>query len=284
MAAQVPITGVDHAIVGVRKLEAARRQWARLGFTITPRGRHKGWGTANYCIMFETDYVELLGIVDPALFTNKLDRFLKIREGLMGLAFATETADSLCTALDAAAIDYKGPADLSRLLELPEGTVEPAFKLVYLNGATPGVSSFVCQHLTRELVWRPEWTRHANGATGIESMTVVVRNARTPRAGWRTLLGEGAVTGIGEREFSVMAGRTELRFLAEADARQAMPDLARRKWRPPFLAGMVLAVDDPDRTVRALEAGGVRYRREGRDTVAVGGSLANGVSLEFCAA
>ncbi|MYF85064.1 MAG: VOC family protein, partial [Rhodospirillaceae bacterium] len=57
----VPITGIDHAIVGVRKLEAARRKWAKLGFTITPRGRHRGWGTANYCIMFETDYVELLG-------------------------------------------------------------------------------------------------------------------------------------------------------------------------------------------------------------------------------
>jgi hypothetical protein len=23
---------------------------------------------------------------------------------------------------------------------------------------------FVCQHLTPELVWRPEWQRHANGA------------------------------------------------------------------------------------------------------------------------
>ena len=279
----VPITGIDHAIVGVHKLEAARRQWAKLGFTITPRGRHKGWGTANYCIMFETDYVELLGIVDPAGFTNKLDRFLKIREGLMGLAFSTETAEAVSVALEAASIGYKGPADLSRLLELPEGEVEPAFKLVYLNGATPGVSSFVCQHLTRDLVWRPEWTRHANGVTGIDSMTVVVRNTSTPRAGWRTFLGKDAVTEIGEQEFIAMVGQTELRFLTEAAAKAALPDLRRRKWRPPFLAGMALSVGDPAETVKALEAGGVKYARKDDETIAVSGSQANGVSLEFCA-
>lgn len=279
----VPITGIDHAIVGVRKLEAARRQWAKLGFTITPRGRHKGWGTANYCIMFETDYLELLGIVDPAAFTNKLDRFLKIREGLMGLAFSTETAEEVSAALDAASIAYKGPADLSRLLELPEGEVEPAFKLVYLNGATPGVSSFVCQHLTRDLVWRPEWTRHANGVTGIDSMTVVVRNTGAPRAGWKAFLGEDAITEMGEQEFSAMVGRTELRFLTEDAARAALPELRRRKWRPPFIAGLALSVTDPAETVRALEAGGIGYSRKDDQTVAVTGSQANGVSLEFCA-
>lgn len=279
----LPITGIDHAIVGVRKLEAARRQWAKLGFTITPRGRHKGWGTANYCIMFETDYVELLGIVDPAAFTNKLDRFLKIREGLMGLAFSTETAEAVSAALDAASIAYKGPADLSRLLELPEGEVEPAFKLVYLNGATPGVSSFVCQHLTRDLVWRPEWTRHANGVTGIDSMTVVVRNTGAPRAGWKAFLGKNAITEIGEQEFSAIVGQTELRFLTEDAAKAALPELRRRKWRPPFIAGMVLSVTDPAETVRALEAGGIGYVRKDDQTVAVRGSQANGVSLEFCA-
>jgi len=59
------IAGIDHVIVGVRDLERARVGWTRLGFTLSPRGRHIGQGTANYCIMFASDYVELLGIVDP---------------------------------------------------------------------------------------------------------------------------------------------------------------------------------------------------------------------------
>lgn len=50
------IAGLDHALVGVRDLEAARASWGKLGLKITPRGRHIGWGTANYCIMFERGY------------------------------------------------------------------------------------------------------------------------------------------------------------------------------------------------------------------------------------
>src|SRR5688572_19550272 len=64
------IAGIDHAIVGVRDLEQARASYQRLGFRVTPRGRHVGWGTANYCVMFERDYLELLGIVDDSQFTN----------------------------------------------------------------------------------------------------------------------------------------------------------------------------------------------------------------------
>ncbi len=54
--------------------------WETLGFTLTPRGRHIGWGTGNYCIMLESGYIELLGVVDPSQFLNNLDGFLKKRE------------------------------------------------------------------------------------------------------------------------------------------------------------------------------------------------------------
>ena len=87
------ITGIDHALIGVRDLEKARAAYARLGFTPCPRGSHIGWGTANYCLMFRDDYVEILGIVDPSQFSNNLDTFLTKREGLMGLAWATRDGD-----------------------------------------------------------------------------------------------------------------------------------------------------------------------------------------------
>ena len=84
------IAGIDHAIVGVRDLEQARASYERLGFAATPRGRHVGWGTANYCLMFVDDYLELLGIVDPAEFTNELERFLAEREGLLAVALRSD--------------------------------------------------------------------------------------------------------------------------------------------------------------------------------------------------
>ena len=71
--------------------------------------------------MFERGYVELLGILDPAQFTNDLDKFLAEREGLLGLAFASADAGRTSKALAAAGLHPDGPKDLKRLLELPEG-------------------------------------------------------------------------------------------------------------------------------------------------------------------
>jgi catechol 2,3-dioxygenase-like lactoylglutathione lyase family enzyme len=126
-AALAGLVGIDHSLLGVRDLEAARARWQALGFTLTPRGRHIGWGTANYCIMFEAGYIELLGILDAAQFTNELDKFLAEREGLLGLAFATPDAGTLAGALRSAGLDPDEPRELNRALELPEGNVLPAF-------------------------------------------------------------------------------------------------------------------------------------------------------------
>lgn len=130
-------SGVDHVIVAARDLEAARRDWGRLGFSVTPRGRHIGWGTANYCVMFPQDYIEILGVVDPALYVHGLDRFLAKREGLQGAAFATDDAASAAKALQRAGFaDDQQPRDLARILELPEGEARPAFKLVHPSDPT----------------------------------------------------------------------------------------------------------------------------------------------------
>src|SRR5260370_28444713 len=82
------IAGIDHVIIGVRDLEHARMGWTRLGFTLTPRGRHLGQGTAHYCIMFARDYLELFGVVSRDPYAHRLEAFLKCRAGAMSVAFA----------------------------------------------------------------------------------------------------------------------------------------------------------------------------------------------------
>src|SRR3546814_15132835 len=81
------LTGLDHTLLAVIDLEAARETWRRLGFTLTPRGRHVGWATGNYCIMFPQNYVELLGIAEPGGFTAGLEEMLAARgEGVPKVA------------------------------------------------------------------------------------------------------------------------------------------------------------------------------------------------------
>ncbi|MGE4013295.1 MAG: VOC family protein, partial [Alphaproteobacteria bacterium] len=194
-AAATGIFGIDHTIVGVRDLELARASYGRLGFTITPRGKHIGWGTANYCIMFQNDYVELLGIVDATQFTNDLDKFLAQREGLLGLAFGAPDNEIVKRAFDALGIASDGPKDLKRLLELPEGTAQPAFKLLFPSKeATPGLSAFVVQHLTPQLLRQNKWLHHANGAVGIASVSVAADEPMRYAAAYKEIFGSGAVT------------------------------------------------------------------------------------------
>src|SRR5690348_6237638 len=44
-----PLSAIDHVLIAVADLDDARLSWERLGFTLTPRGRHLQQGTGNYC-------------------------------------------------------------------------------------------------------------------------------------------------------------------------------------------------------------------------------------------
>jgi hypothetical protein len=190
------IAGIDHVIVGVRDLERARQGWSRLGFSLSPRGRHIGQGTANYCIMFASDYVELLGIVDPSDFVQRLDGFLAQREGLMAAAFAPAgAAEEVRAALLGGGLHPSEPRPLGRQFELPEGAVTPRFSLMSLPAdETPGLDCFICTHLTPELMRRPEWLHHPNGAVGLKGIHVLVESTATLLQPYDRLFGIQQVT------------------------------------------------------------------------------------------
>lgn len=277
------LTGIDHTLVGVRDLEASRALWERLGFTVSPRGRHIGWGTANYCIMFDAGYVELLGIVDPTQFTNNLDKVLETREGMFALAFASDDADGLVTALAAAGLHPDGPKALKRLLELPEGDVLPAFKLVHLPAAeTPDLRAFVCQHLTPALIRRPAWLAHANGARRLASVTIVSDHPADAGFGYVPLFGEGALS-AGDGEVSVVTPMGGLRFVAPRwlarhyGGAGELPAATR-----PFPAAMTIEVDDLDRAAGVLARRGVAFHSNEASLVVPAGAT-GGTILEFVA-
>src|SRR3546814_8501591 len=81
--------------------------------------------------MFPGDYIELFGIGDATLFTNNLNRFLESREGLLGIAFASDDVAAADRALRRAGVVPGELRDLKRILEDPEGEVWPRFKLLH---------------------------------------------------------------------------------------------------------------------------------------------------------
>jgi len=275
------ITGIDHTLVGVRDLEAARAAWETLGFTLTPRGRHIGWGTGNYCIMLESGYVELLGVVDPSQFLNNLDGFLKKREGLMALAFGTDNPAQCAEDLKESGVVFEGPKGLKRKLELPEGEVLPEFELLYLDrAATPGLNAFITHHRTPELIRRPEWLRHANRAKRLRSVTVVTEDPVRTVIGYLPLFGPDRIQ-VSDAMTVVDTGAGRIRFVNPKGLRTLYDALLPLpEHETPWIAAMKIEVADKGRCRDFLKERNVPVEKTGKGCL-VPPEVANGCIIEF---
>jgi catechol 2,3-dioxygenase-like lactoylglutathione lyase family enzyme len=280
MIKESAITGIDHTLIGVRDLEAARAAWARLGLKLTPRGRHIGWGTANYCIMLERGYIELLGIVDPQQFTNDLDKFLAQREGLLGLAFQSQDAAKTAGWLKGQGLHAGGPHDLARALELPDGNLMPAFKLVYLPPEeTPGLRAFFCQHLSPEIVRGKGWIIHALRAVSLESVITVVENPASVAPAYAKLFGRDAVQAEADA-VTVSTGRGTLEFVTPSRMSAMYPEIGVPRVPLPFCAAMRIGVLILADAADYLDAAKVPFVPTARGIV-VPPAETNGVIVEF---
>jgi catechol 2,3-dioxygenase-like lactoylglutathione lyase family enzyme len=89
---------LDHLVLCVRDLDAARASYERLGFTLTPKASHP-FGTGNSLVQLHGNFLELLAVVDRRLITPVEpggfafaafnERFLAAREGMSMLVFAS---------------------------------------------------------------------------------------------------------------------------------------------------------------------------------------------------
>jgi hypothetical protein len=276
------ITGIDHILIAVRDLDAARMGWTRLGFTMSPHGKHLGRGTGNYCIMFPQDYIELFGIVGSERVSPEYTAFLAAGEGPMKLAWATDDSKAAVAALGALGLHPDAPRDLGRQLELPEGTVVPRFSIVALPPEeTPDLSSFLCAQLTPELMRRPEWLEHPNGATGLVGITIVVADTAPLHDAYERLFGPAAIHTTDDI-LTLRVGRHRILFAAPEDFAAMHPEIdIEERAAVPFIALLTLSVSDPERTIDHLTNWQIPYEAGTDRRVLVPPEEANGAALEF---
>lgn len=275
------IAGIDHAIIGVRDLEKAREVYERLGFRATPRGRHVGWGTANYCLMFQDDYLEILGIVDPKAETNNLDRFLESREGLMSIVLRSDDAAATRAAWLEAGLTPADVKDLSRLLE-PD--TELRFQNVTLKSeATADVPMFACSHLTPGPMRQPGWTEHPNGAISIHTITAVTTDPTTAVEPMSRVFGSAKITET-DNTVAVHTGRGVILFATPDDLDMLHPQLrSNLETDQATLAVLSVRVRDLAGTAAWLNKVGIPFSRESSGMIGVSAEHAAGVMLEFTA-
>jgi hypothetical protein len=257
------ITSIDHPLIAVASLEQSHATYARLGFTVPPRGSQVEWGTGNWCIMFADDYLELRGIIDPARFTVGLDAELAAHgEGLLGLAFGTTGADAAYEQMLAIGMQPQPVRALARNFELPGGWVQPRFRLCFpaADDVLGLMHVVLCEHLTPELLRRPEFLEHPNGALGVSRMIGVIDDVDRVQAVQQRLLGADAVRRDGDGlQLELPSGqRIELLAWDAFAARfgRFWPDRERARHRMPLLG---LRVDQLDETARCLERNRVPF-------------------------
>ena len=236
------VTGIDHAVVLVRDLAASREKFARLGFTISPMGRHSAhMGTVNHTIMLRDDYLELLAVETPTPSNQRWRDRLARREGLDTIALRTSGAERTAEELkalgfaDATALHFSRPVAPGK---------DAAFNVcLFPPAASPQLNLFVCEHLTRDAVWLPELMEHPNTAVGLAAVTVVVESLSGLPQAYGRLFGTNRVLRNGP-EVVVETGSAPIRFVTRPTLEQLYPGIELASDAPPYVAALGFRVLD----------------------------------------
>ena len=277
------VIGVDHAVVVVRDLDKAADNWRSLGFTVSPRGTHSAkMGSGNYTIMFDPDYMELLGVLVETAHNAPTRAFLdRSGEGIERVAFTA--VDSAAGAEEIRARGYEplGPTDFERPVTMPDGSQSAARFRIFqwpLSEAPAGLRIFACQHKTRETVWIPELMKHANGAKRLKQVLVVSLEPAKDAAHLARLI-DGDLKAEPDGAVAVPSGsdRADFIFLTKEQLRRRYPEVALAGLPERGGAGLVLATSDLAQAETAVGISGVRSGA----AVCVAPAAANGTLLAF---
>ncbi|MFD1332288.1 VOC family protein [Methylopila musalis] len=175
-------SALDHVVINVlRRMDEAEALFAALGFTLTPRGRHS-LGSVNHLMMADGAYLELVGV--PAEGRQRQD-VLDSPFGLNGLVLKTDDADETHARLARTGLAPAEPVAFSRPVTIDGVETEARFRTVRLApGRFPAGRVYFCQHLTPELVWRPEWLGHPNRFLGLSRVEVTSAAPATDAAAY----------------------------------------------------------------------------------------------------
>ena len=274
----LPIPVIDHIVVNAREaLDSVADIYARLGFTLTPRGHHT-LGSSNNLAIFGTDYLELVGVLPGR---GERTEVLDWPAGLNGLVFRSYGANATHDALCAAGVPVLPVQAFSRPVEMPDGVQDASFRTVRLTrDAAPPGRVYFCEHLTPGLVWHEGWQRHANGVLGVAR--IVIAAADPPAMGmlFARMFGDDAVRRSGQA-VTLLAGLARVDVVTPAAMRAEFGDAAPDGGgRQDFMAAMTLRTASADRAAAALAVGGIPHAR-GPGRVTVPGHALGSLALVF---
>ena len=257
--------GIDHPLILVRDIEAARAFYGRLGFNPTPVGLHP-WGTSTSLAVMDRSSLELMGVYDEGLldtygtgdfrFGRHMHDALAEREGLSLVALHSGDAAGDRAAMEARGIISQGHIGFRRRVRPPGRDWDEAVVSLEIlrDPALPRASHFICQQHRPDLIWVPEWMQHPNGATGVAALTYLASDPEPLLRRLAAMFGDGA-TQVMPGGWEVATGRGVFRVLRSEAWHDAFGVAPRPEVAPGQSAGVAVDVSVPDLTaVRDLLA------------------------------
>lgn len=179
---------LDHVVIAVADLAQAVEDYRELGFTAMIGGRHPGRTSHNALVVFEDGaYLELIAWQAPGPAERWFNEHAKHGDGFMDFALVPEDTGRAIEEAKSRGLALDGPLDGGRVR--PDGA-----QVKWRTGRQATFDlPFLCGDLTpRELrVPAGEVRGHANGALGVASVAVAVRDLDASLARYRALLGSG---------------------------------------------------------------------------------------------
>lgn len=259
---------LDHVVFNARdRIDEVVDLFERLGFFVTARGHHS-LGSINHTVVFESDYLELLGYPAGAPPAKRPE--LEARPvGLMATVLRSDDADATWQQLKSAGLTPRPVQTFSRPVDLEDGRrAEAAFHVTRLEpDAVAGTWFYFCQHLNPELVWRREWQRHAIGACGMAAIAIDVPDLAmaAPLYASCTATAAAPIDHAGAVIFSL--GAAELRL-------HQTPGSAR-------MTGLCFAVRSLEVLRARLREQGIAFDQTG-DCIGIDPAVSFGSQLQFC--
>ncbi len=176
------VTGIDHAIITVRDLEAAAALFSDgLGFHVSGGGTHPQFGTANRIIVLDDEYIELLAPQSEALPRGLVGNLLANGEGNLACVLGLRDPAAFATGTRARGLPVDGPHP--GRLDAAEGFSRGWQTVTFVDTHVPGLPFFIKHDSTgderRRLLGGPAGLApHPNGAGRIAGVILAVVDCR----------------------------------------------------------------------------------------------------------
>jgi len=175
------ITDIDHLMLAVEDSAEAGEIFARLGFTITPRGQLPGMSNRLICFANEQadrpNFVELMSLDDPAQAPPSMAKALKIPNRPVLLVAASTDVNETRERLANSGLEISPVIDGERDWTLGNGEViDLSFSITLPSVGQAPFYWIACQHKTPQHYLRPDFTRHDNGGMALSKIIAVAEN------------------------------------------------------------------------------------------------------------